>query len=98
MDELDVELSDEDLHDDEETGLTAKERTRKKKKRTRNQLLDQRIVREKVSPDEQKEADRFVMKELLINAGLIGLWYFFSLLISLVSHPPPKKTLGLSLP
>ncbi|KAK4673411.1 hypothetical protein QC763_111780 [Podospora pseudopauciseta] len=83
LDELDVELSDEDLHDDEETGLTAKERTRKKKKRTRNQLLDQRIVREKVSPEEQKEADRFVMKELLINAGLIGLWYFFSLLISL---------------
>ncbi|KAK4181686.1 triose-phosphate transporter family-domain-containing protein [Triangularia setosa] len=83
LEELDVELSDEDLHDDEETGLTAKERTRKKKKRTRNQLLDQRIVREKVSPEEQKEADRNVMKELLINAGLIGLWYFFSLLISL---------------
>ncbi|KAK4201806.1 triose-phosphate transporter family-domain-containing protein [Triangularia verruculosa] len=83
LEELDVGLSDEDLHDDEETGLTAKERTRKKKKRTRNQLLDQRIVREKVSPEEQKQADRNVMKELLINAGLIGLWYTLSLLISL---------------
>ena len=29
-----IELSDEDLHDDEETGLTSRDRRRKQKKRT----------------------------------------------------------------
>jgi solute carrier family 35 protein C2 len=84
-DELDEDgLSDEDLHDDEETGLTGKDRRRKRRKRNRNQLLDQRIVRDKISPEEKKEADRSVARNLMIDAALIGLWYFFSLLISLV--------------
>ncbi|KAK4190494.1 triose-phosphate transporter family-domain-containing protein [Podospora australis] len=84
LDELDPGgLTDEDLHDDEETGLTAKDRRRKRRKRNRNQRLDQRIVREKISQEEKKEADRNVLKTLLINVSLIGLWYFFSLLISL---------------
>lgn len=77
-------LSDEDLHDDEETGLTGKDRRRKRRKRNRNQLLDQRIVRDSISQEEKKEADRSVAKQLLINGALIGLWYFFSLCISLV--------------
>ncbi|KAK3984128.1 triose-phosphate transporter family-domain-containing protein [Cladorrhinum sp. PSN332] len=77
------DLSDEDLHDDEETGLTGGDRRRKRKKRRRNQLLDQRIARDRISSEEKKQADRSVLKQLLINLGLIGLWYFFSLLISL---------------
>ncbi|KAH6845269.1 triose-phosphate transporter family-domain-containing protein [Chaetomium sp. MPI-CAGE-AT-0009] len=76
-------LTDEDLHDDEETGLTGKDRRRKKRKKRRNQLLDQRVVSDDISPEEKKEADRSVVKSLLINGVLIGLWYFFSLLISL---------------
>ncbi|KAL2128087.1 hypothetical protein VTI74DRAFT_9741 [Chaetomium olivicolor] len=79
----DVDLTDEDLHDDEETGLTGKDRRRKRRKRRRNQLLDQRIARDTISPEEKKEADRNVVKSLVINGVLIGLWYFFSLLISL---------------
>ncbi|KAK4458877.1 putative solute carrier [Cladorrhinum samala] len=75
--------SDEDLHDDEEAGLTGRDRRRKRRKRRRNQMLDQRIARDRISADEKKAADRNVVKQLLINAGLIGLWYFFSLLISL---------------
>ena len=80
--------SDEDLHDDEETGLTKKEKRRKQKKRKRNAMLDQRIAREKkLSPDEQKEVDRSLIRRLMVNVGLILLWYAFSLAISLVSNP-----------
>jgi hypothetical protein len=87
------ELTDEDLHDDEETGLTGKDRRRKRRKRRHNQLLDQRIARDDISPEEKKEADLNVVKRLLINGALIGLWYFFSLLISLVRtrRPVPRS-------
>lgn len=79
------DFSDEDLHDDEETGLTTKERRRKQKKRRRNTLLDQRIARENVTAEEKKEADQTVIRKLAVNGTLIGLWYLFSLGISLVS-------------
>lgn len=78
-------FSDEDLHDDEETGLTANERTRKQKKRLRNTLLDQRIAREKKSlADDGSDSDKSIVHMLMINTGLILLWYLFSLSISLV--------------
>ncbi|RYP72198.1 hypothetical protein DL771_004328 [Monosporascus sp. 5C6A] len=81
----DDSLSDEDLHDDEETGLTKKDRKRKQSKRRRNTRLDQRIARDKLSDEERKEADQNVARSLAINAVLIGLWYLFSLSISLFS-------------
>ena len=82
--------SDEDLHDDEEMGLTGNDRSRKQKKRRRNTLLDNRIAREKnLSADERREADRSVVRNLVVNGVLIGLWYFFSLSISLVSCVSP---------
>ncbi len=81
----DDSLSDEDLHDDEETGLTRKDRQRKRRKRRHNTRLDQRIVRDRISAEEKKEADQNVVRKLLVNALLIGLWYLFSLSISLVS-------------
>lgn len=80
-------MSDEDLHDDEETGLTHKERDRRRRAKRRNMLLDQRVAPEKLTLEEKDEADQSVMKSLLINAGLISLWYIFSLSISLVSSP-----------
>ncbi|QUC18284.1 uncharacterized protein UV8b_02525 [Ustilaginoidea virens] len=77
-------LSDEDVRDDEEMGLTGEDRAQKQKKRRRNTLLDNRIAREKnLSADEKKEADRNVIKSLVINGVFILLWYFFSLSISL---------------
>ncbi|KAI0152561.1 triose-phosphate transporter family-domain-containing protein [Hypoxylon sp. NC0597] len=76
-------LSEEDLHDDEETGLTKKDKRRKQAKRRRNTRLDQRIARDRITDDERKEADQNVFKKLAINAVLIGLWYLFSLSISL---------------
>ncbi|KAI1083598.1 triose-phosphate transporter family-domain-containing protein [Whalleya microplaca] len=79
----DDSLSDEDLHDDEETGLTRKDKRRKRAKRRRNTRLDQRIARDKITDEERKEADQNVVKKLAVNAVLIGLWYLFSLSISL---------------
>lgn len=81
-------LSDEDLHDDEETGLTKKDKRRKKAKRRRNTRLDNRIVMDKISEEERKEADQNVVRKLAINGILIGLWYLFSLSISLVRISP----------
>lgn len=79
-------LSDEDLHSDEEAGLTGRDRRRKRQKRDRNTRLDNRVVRDTITAEEKHEADRNVLRRLLINVTLIGLWYFFSLLISLVSR------------
>lgn len=78
-------FSDEDLHDDEEAGLTGKDRRRKQKKRRRNTLLDQRIIQEKdISHDEQQEADKSVVRRITINLALILLWYALSLALSMV--------------
>jgi solute carrier family 35 protein C2 len=86
----DVELEDlseeEGLQDDEETGLTGKDKKRRKGKRRRNTLLDHRVAAEvTITVEEKKEADQNVLKNLLINGTLIGLWYLFSLSISIVS-------------
>ena len=83
--ELSDSFSDDDLQDDEETGLTRKERKRRQKRRRRNTLLDQRVVQEKdLSPDEQDEADKSVVRRVTINTSLILLWYLLSLSISMV--------------
>jgi hypothetical protein len=93
--ELD-DLSDEEdgLQDDEETGLTGKNKGRRKRKRRRNTLLDQRVAADvTITAEEKKEADQNVVKNLLINGLLIGLWYLFSLSISIVS---PQQLRSLS--
>ncbi|KAK1249048.1 hypothetical protein MKX07_002564 [Trichoderma sp. CBMAI-0711] len=77
-------FSDDDLHSDEETGLSSKERARRQKKRRKITQLGQRIARDKsISAEERHEADKDVVKKLIINVVLILLWYFFSLSISL---------------
>ena len=82
-------LSDDGLQDDEETGLTGKDKGRRKRKRRRNTLLDQRIAGDvKITAEEKKEADQNVVKKMLINGLLIGLWYLFSLSISIVRANP----------
>jgi len=83
------DLSDDGLQDDEETGLTGKDKSKRKRRRRRNTLLDQRIAADvKITAEEKKEADQNVVKKSLINGLLIGLWYLFSLSISLVSLLP----------
>ncbi|MBE3041632.1 hypothetical protein IMZ48_03440 [Candidatus Bathyarchaeota archaeon] len=78
-------VSDEDLHDDEETGLTKRERERRQRTKARNTLLDQRIAPEKMNAEDKDEADQTIIKTVLVNVGLIACWYVFSLSISLVS-------------
>ncbi|KAJ9233481.1 hypothetical protein DTO207G8_8893 [Paecilomyces variotii] len=75
-------LSDDD-QDDEEMGLTAKERSHRRLKRKKQRRhLDARIAGVKASKQESL-ADKNVVKRLLINASLISLWYLFSLSISI---------------
>ena len=82
------DMTDDGLQDDEETGLTGKDKGRRKRRRRRNTLLDQRIAGEsKITAEEKREADQNVIKKGLINGLLIGLWYIFSLSISIVNTP-----------
>ncbi|OJD17187.1 hypothetical protein AJ78_02680 [Emergomyces pasteurianus Ep9510] len=82
--EMDFLGSDDDLNDDEETGLTARERRQRWKQRKRHRReLDARVVEVKISEGDRRLADKAVIKRLAVNAILIGLWYIFSLSISI---------------
>lgn len=87
----DVELShmtsEDALTDDEETGLTKKDKEHRKRKRRRNTRLAGRIAgNPKSSKQERKIADRNVIKAMIINVVLIMSWYIFSLSISIVGQ------------
>lgn len=85
---MDYISSDDDLHDDEETGLTAKQRRQRRRRRQQRRQLDARIADVKASKHDTLPlgfTDSDVFRRLSINAGLILLWYFFSLSISIVS-------------
>lgn len=98
--ELDVMSSDDDQYD-EETGLTANQKRQRRRRRRQRRKLDARIADVKSSRFGLPLglADRNVARKLLTNAGLILLWYFFSLSISIVSSIPffaveePKGTM-----
>lgn len=82
-------FSEEDVRDDEETGLTSKEKKKREKKRRRNTRLDQRIAREKnLSSDEKRELDKGIARRIAINVLLVLMWYLLSLAISLVRFLP----------
>ncbi|KAL2440833.1 putative transporter C22E12.01 [Exophiala dermatitidis] len=76
--------SESGIDDDEETGLHKDERKKYVKRKRRCHGLDSRIAGTAgISKEEAKEADKRVLHNLLINAALVGLWYFFSLSISI---------------
>jgi solute carrier family 35 protein C2 len=78
--ELDDMRSDDGLEDDEETGLTGRDRRRRRRRKRRNTHLDQRIVEDvKYSKEEEKLADANLLHDMLINAVLIGLWCGYAL-------------------
>lgn len=81
------ELDAFDSDDDVESGLPTEERRKFLQKQRRRNDLESRIagVAGRLSQEEKKEADKNVLRKLGANAVLIGLWYFFSLSISLVS-------------
>ena len=95
----DVELSrlasGDALTDDEETGLTKKDKEHRKRKRRRNTHLDGRIAgNAKSLKQEQEDADRNVIKAMIINVLLILSWYIFSLSISIVGQVATKAVNG----
>ncbi|KAH0548680.1 hypothetical protein GP486_007776, partial [Trichoglossum hirsutum] len=81
LDELD---SEDDAEDDEETGLTARERRRRRRWKRRNTRMDERVIGDlKATKEEEREADQSVLRRSIVNVILIGLWYTFSLSISI---------------
>jgi solute carrier family 35 protein C2 len=67
--------SDDGLEDDEETGLTGRDRRRRRRRKRRNTHLDQRIVEDVTfTKEEEKLANANLLHDMLINAVLIGLW------------------------
>lgn len=73
--ELDDMRSQDGLEDDEETGLTGRDRRRRRRRKRRNTRLDQRVVEDVRFTKEEKElANQSLVKSMLINALLIGLW------------------------
>lgn len=81
-DSTDFELDDmsgDGLEDDEETGLTKRDRRRRRRRKRRNTLLDQRIVPEDTyTKEEKKLADQNLLKSMMINGALIALWYGYN--------------------
>lgn len=69
-------MSNDGLQDDEETGLTGRDRRRRRRRKRRNTLLDQRVVPNEahITKEEEKIANQNVIQSMLINAVLIGLW------------------------
>ncbi|KAF2735380.1 TPT-domain-containing protein [Polyplosphaeria fusca] len=82
--ELDEMRSQDGLEDDEETGLTGRDRRRRRRRKRRNTNLDQRVVADHVryTKDEEKMANQSLIRSMLINGLLIALWYLFSISIS----------------
>ncbi|KAH8696261.1 putative nucleotide-sugar transporter [Talaromyces proteolyticus] len=75
--------SDDGINDDEETGLTAKQRNeRRLRRKKQRRKLDARIAGVK-GKTTNVTADKSVAMKLMKNVALIGLWYFFSLSISI---------------
>jgi solute carrier family 35 protein C2 len=83
--ELDPMTSDDDQYD-EETGLTTRQKRQRRRRRKQRRKLDARIADVKGHGSIREIlSDRNIVKRLLINGGLILMWYFFSLSISIVS-------------
>ncbi|KAL8651063.1 MAG: hypothetical protein Q9210_003469 [Variospora velana] len=87
----DVEMkrmpSDDDLTDDEEAGLTRTDKRKRKRRKTLNTQLDERVAGSiGASASGWSLADRNVIKASLVNALLIASWYLFSVSISVYNQ------------
>ncbi|KAK4545074.1 hypothetical protein LTR36_003625 [Oleoguttula mirabilis] len=82
--DLDLEelRSDEELHDDEETGLTHAERRKRRRRKRRNTLLDERIVGDSEDATAERMATASVVHSLTIDGLLVVFWYCCSISIS----------------
>lgn len=86
--------SEDGLTDDEETGLTKKDRLKRKRRKRLNTHLDERVAASnKTTNSEWSIADKAVIQASFINALLIALWYLFSVSISVVRYKKHPKSL-----
>ncbi|PGH19239.1 hypothetical protein AJ80_04104 [Polytolypa hystricis UAMH7299] len=73
----------DDLLDDEEVGLTPKERRQRWRQRKRQRReLDARVLDDKTSDGGRRLADLAVVRKLAVNGLLIASWYIFAVSIS----------------
>ncbi|KAF1945671.1 TPT-domain-containing protein [Clathrospora elynae] len=94
-DSTDPDMSADGLEDDEETGLTKRDRRRRRRRKRCNTLLDQRVVPDDTyTKEEKKLADQNLMKSMLVNGVLIALWYVFSISISVYNKWMFKEAKG----
>ncbi|KAI4177268.1 MAG: hypothetical protein LQ348_005861 [Seirophora lacunosa] len=85
--EMERMLSDEALTDDEEAGLTRTDKRKRKRRKTINTKLDERVAGSiGASTSRWSLADRNVIKASLVNALLIASWYLFSVSISVYNQ------------
>ena len=83
MEEMNSDVGSEGV---EETGLTGDGIQKHSWRKRRRNPFEARIAGEiETTKEEARIADKDIIKRLLVNAGLIGLWYLFSLSISIVS-------------
>lgn len=93
--ELDHLTAEDPFSDDEETGMTKRDKRHKKRRRRKAIRMDERFAGNVKAPRPNK---KFIYSEIykawLINALLVASWYAFSLSISIVSEdielPPPR--------
>ena len=68
-------FSDDELTDDEETGLTQQDKMKRTRRKSRKTSLDQRVAEDGYTAKSiRKLADLDVLKRSAINVLLIGLW------------------------
>jgi solute carrier family 35 protein C2 len=84
--ELDDIVSENGLEDDEETGLTSQDRQKRRKRKRRGTLLNERVAPGADTREEElRLANSSFWSAVIMNSVLIGLWYLFSIAITVVS-------------
>lgn len=82
--ELDHLTAEHSFSDDEETGMTKKDKRHRKRRRKKAMRIDERFVGNvKASKPNRKSTYSEIYKAWLINALLVASWYTFSLSISI---------------
>lgn len=93
MEMSDLRSDDEDLDDDEETGLTHTQRKKRRRRKEQNARLDEQVsgggasINNSIGGTREEEEARKIatptlLRGMVTNALLIGLWYSFSISIS----------------
>lgn len=80
--DMDGLRSDEELDDDEETGLTHAERKKRRRRKRKNTMLDERIAGESEVQTAERMVTASLVRDTVVNGLLIAFWYCCSISIS----------------